>query len=512
MRSAIQNASFQLGDFAVMVGGGVDASRALATQLPQLLGPFGVLGAVMSAVVAIGIPLASVFAQNAENADFLGEALGTVYPMVEMLGSAMEAVTGIAVQFGEVILNNLDRIIITAGVAATFFAGKFVAGFIAARVATFSLAGALTFLRGALIRTGFGALIVGAGELVYQFTRLIKAAGSFGEVMGLLKEVAVEVWERIKIVGKAGIDYLIGQFGLMHAGFVNALAKMAGAASDFFLSMSDGLRGSGIPMLEGMASGLGSVAQKIGQAGGNLSRTAMGLDQSARDSLAAAGDGFDAAGAPLKSVQKIRDVLASIKDDKITLPDLLGAGDEEGEGGGSGGKSKTSKKLDEELTAQEERIKEHFDRIKALTEGGLSDKLGSWGDYFGNLASLTQSNNQKLLGISKTFAAASALIDAYQAYNQVLADPLLPWYAKAAAAGQVLAAGLGAVNAIRSVSSSGSTSGSSSAGGSSSPSGGQDVNKYLTIDVTGARSPDADTIIKTVQDAISDGWVIKGVS
>src|SRR5690606_13209782 len=50
-----------------------------------------------------------------------------------------------------------------------------------------------------LIRTGIGALIVGAGELVYQFTRLVSGAGGFGEVMSLLKDVAVEIWERIRM-------------------------------------------------------------------------------------------------------------------------------------------------------------------------------------------------------------------------------------------------------------------------------------------------------------------------
>ncbi len=61
----------------------------------------------------------------------------------------------------------------------------------------------LVVLKGALIRTGIGALIVGAGELVYWFTRLASGAGSFGEAMRLLKDVAVEVWERIKMGASA---------------------------------------------------------------------------------------------------------------------------------------------------------------------------------------------------------------------------------------------------------------------------------------------------------------------
>lgn len=61
----------------------------------------------------------------------------------------------------------------------------------------------LVVLKGALIRTGIGALIVGAGELVYWFTRLVAGAGGFGEAMRLLNDVAVEVWERIRMAASA---------------------------------------------------------------------------------------------------------------------------------------------------------------------------------------------------------------------------------------------------------------------------------------------------------------------
>jgi len=66
MGTGIQQASFQVSDFAVQVAAGTDASRALAMQLPQLLGGFGVAGAVMGAVAAIAVPLAGNFFSAAE--------------------------------------------------------------------------------------------------------------------------------------------------------------------------------------------------------------------------------------------------------------------------------------------------------------------------------------------------------------------------------------------------------------------------------------------------------------
>lgn len=52
MGRQLQNASFQVGDFFVQVASGQGAMRAAAQQLPQLLGGFGVWGAVAGAAVA----------------------------------------------------------------------------------------------------------------------------------------------------------------------------------------------------------------------------------------------------------------------------------------------------------------------------------------------------------------------------------------------------------------------------------------------------------------------------
>ena len=74
----IQNVAFQVGDFATQVGAGTAASVALGQQLPQLLGGFGALGAVLGAVVAIGVPLAASFLKTAETADTLKDAIDDV--------------------------------------------------------------------------------------------------------------------------------------------------------------------------------------------------------------------------------------------------------------------------------------------------------------------------------------------------------------------------------------------------------------------------------------------------
>ncbi|WP_323004715.1 hypothetical protein [Denitromonas sp.] len=127
-------------------------------------------------------------------------------PALEAVADAMAAMArttgplGMAIQG---LFANLGRLTTYATTFAAFLAGRWVAGLAAAALSVKGLATALVVLRGALIRTGIGALIVGAGELVYQFTRLVSAAGGFGNAMSLLKDVAVEVWNRVSLSASA---------------------------------------------------------------------------------------------------------------------------------------------------------------------------------------------------------------------------------------------------------------------------------------------------------------------
>jgi lambda family phage tail tape measure protein len=97
------------------------------------------------------------------------------------------------------LFDNIGRLTTYATTFATLLAGRWVAGMAAAAISVRGLATALVVMRGALIRTGIGALIVGAGELIYQFGQLVSGAGGFGNAMALLGNLVGEVWERIKM-------------------------------------------------------------------------------------------------------------------------------------------------------------------------------------------------------------------------------------------------------------------------------------------------------------------------
>ena len=88
--SQLQNIGFQVGDFATQVGAGTSATQALGQQLPQLLGGFGALGAVMGAVAAIGIPLGAALLNVSGQAATLEEQLDALAEAMDGVNSAQD--------------------------------------------------------------------------------------------------------------------------------------------------------------------------------------------------------------------------------------------------------------------------------------------------------------------------------------------------------------------------------------------------------------------------------------
>ena len=121
-------------------------------------------------------------------------------PALQAVADALAAVSKITGPLGaalKLLFDNIGRLASIAAAFAAFIAGRFVASLLLATLTVKGLATALVFLRGALIRTGIGALVVAAGELIYQFGRLVQSTGSFGAAMKLLGDVAREVWGRM---------------------------------------------------------------------------------------------------------------------------------------------------------------------------------------------------------------------------------------------------------------------------------------------------------------------------
>jgi hypothetical protein len=144
----------------------------------------------------------------------------------------MARATGPIGQAITALFENFGRLATYAATFATVMAGRWVAGMAAAALSVRGLATALVFLRGALIRTGIGALIVGAGELVYQFSQLVARVGGVGEAFRLLGDLAKEVWSRIGLSLDAALARMAaGWEGLKAAGLSALEGTIAGVVS-----------------------------------------------------------------------------------------------------------------------------------------------------------------------------------------------------------------------------------------------------------------------------------------
>jgi hypothetical protein len=99
LRAQVQNASYQIGDFAVQVGSGQSAMVALGQQLPQFLGAFGMVGAVMGTLAAIGIPLLAAGLRGlATETSSVTESVGALEQAMARLQAAHDAYTTAGLQ------------------------------------------------------------------------------------------------------------------------------------------------------------------------------------------------------------------------------------------------------------------------------------------------------------------------------------------------------------------------------------------------------------------------------
>jgi len=196
-------------------------------------------------------------------------------PALEAMADAFAAIGKTTGPLGRAIKGLFNHIGELATIAASF-AGvlgvRLVASLTAAALGVGKLALSMKVLRAAVIRTGIGGLIVGSGELIYLFGRLVKGAGGFGNALGLLKDVAVEVWERIGDGAWSVVLRMRAVGNRLKATWFDALAAMQDKWARFLKTISDAL--FRIPGMDGLAMDIGFDAAFAGQAVDQLRRTA----------------------------------------------------------------------------------------------------------------------------------------------------------------------------------------------------------------------------------------------
>lgn len=85
LTGSIQQAGFQIQDFAVQVGGGTSAMTAFGQQAPQFLGAFGPAGSIAGAIIAIGAVAFNVFSKMGIDAGKTKKALEDMNGAIEQI-------------------------------------------------------------------------------------------------------------------------------------------------------------------------------------------------------------------------------------------------------------------------------------------------------------------------------------------------------------------------------------------------------------------------------------------
>lgn len=234
---------------------GIDAAGGSVARLRQLV----VEGKVSSdeffqAILSQTDDLEAAFANTVPT---IAQAFGQLSDSFTMFIGQADSATGVSALLAQSIIAIADNLQLAATIGATaavFFGVKLAAAFVASQVAAFTLTGALVALRTALIRTGIGALIVGAGYLIDRFIRLVQASGSFADAFRLSRDVVVEVAERIGMrIAALGQDILSFALGV-ESGFKDAMAATAEAVGAGVRAVAGGVEGVINMAIQGITS------------------------------------------------------------------------------------------------------------------------------------------------------------------------------------------------------------------------------------------------------------------
>lgn len=523
-RSRIQQVGFQVQDIVVQLQSGTSATTTLTQQLPQLAGAFGAVGAIVGAGIALGIPaLSAAFSALGSDSVDLEEALEN---LEDSANSYIEAAKRADLTTGELReeFKNLTPGILAAADALERFAGRDTQNRIdevgRALSDLFGVAGSgegrgniadffdvnifLAFtdaqraareearLLTAEFEASQQALADAEGDIDAQaiaLTALLRTAEQLAEATGgvsaaeneLIGQIAnalnetekhrdatQEVVVRTNLLSEAFEAASIFASALKGTaeGLEQPIRNAANAAADLAAELI--VVGTQLAEAERRGGGRGGDPRRFGFSPGDLAtlRLTGGAFEADPELPGARGGGGGGAGGAGRG--RIENLIEDLQTERETIEQFRTEGLEllmqanEQELAVLGGFNEAKLRLEQE----------YQERLAGIKGDGLASDVSSVLQGGQQVLSAIGQTNERALRLAKAFGAANALINAYSAYTQVLADPTLPFFAKFAAASSVFAAAIGAVNSIRSVSSSGGGGGGFAGGGGGAGAGG----------------------------------------
>lgn len=570
-RAKIQNTSFQLQDIAVQLQGGTKASTALAQQLPQLLGGFGALGAVLGVVAGVGIPaLAFAFSsmgdQTEKNEKALDNFTGSLKAATDFMRIAQTPIKDLRDEFGE-FADEIQRASVVASQAALSEAllgysdaasgveekfagmtdelGRYQQAVEALAIVERSLGertirNASAFEEAeASVEAARGSLAATAatmGMSVDEATRLNAALQDLSDADSM-EEIATASAKALDLIGKMfgtsqKMPPEVAKIVLELERVVTAAAAGAAASSNLKTELEGG-RDAARELAEEMAF-IQSLSPEVqarmvvsGVESGSIPPQALGdLPQTtgdkemekilerrrkmARDAEKKKRRGSKKSDPLVEDLERLQEAL--MNEEELQLASFQRQQDTL--------QAALEKKL---LTKQEhdalteDAQTKHNDAMEALDRQRQQASLQGYAGMFGDLASLMQSNNKTLFRIGKASAIAEAVINGYSA-------AVAAWEKGMKVGGPPVAAAFTAaslaktgalISSIQGASSSGGSAGATGGGVASSASTAQaapQTSSNVAISLTGGDMFSRGQVIElinSINDAVDDGARIR---
>jgi len=472
-RNKIQQVGFQVQDFAVQVGSGTSATQAFAQQFPQLAGAFGPVGIAVGTLAAVGLPLLTMAFGNAGNAsEALDERMSALQSSVQAMNEVAKSYSAQGLQQMLDKYGKIDGTILALTERQRKLAVDQANSEAAASVQ--ALADKWDVLN--INLKAVGPAGVTAQTAINGIARELGVAHSEAGVLVRHLQNAANATSFAEKAKELGIVADVLQKSSLKS---DDLTKSVIDSADAMLQLAHSVPEAN--WLNAAISGAETLWQKLHDAVVEKARLASADSTDVAHNSTGFGPDSAARHAP------------------PGRPMDLGVPDPKTGAGSNGGANSTSTELDnlrQSLMTQEEVQLASYTSQQELLQTALQQKLVTlqeyqalmedaqrqhqatmseidvwrYGDgqqkaaaFFGVMADTFQSGNEKMQRMARVFGAAEALINAWRGYAQVIGDPTIPFMVKFRAAASVLAAGMGAVNAIK-----GGGGGSSSSHASSS--------------------------------------------
>jgi tape measure domain-containing protein len=228
-------------------------------------------GRVTAGVIAGALlnSLERVRAEAAEMPATMADGFTRISTNFTALVGTLDQMTGTSAGVAAILLSigdNLQLIASMAAAAGGALALSYTPAILAATAQTGLWIASLITLRGVLIATGIGALVVAAGLMINALIELVRHTGGWGNALQLLGEVARGVWDGITTSAQAIAPALSAVWALVEGAFMLMIFNISRLWGDFLRDL-----GAGMEMIGWVAPGM------IGQVASGVAMAATGM-------------------------------------------------------------------------------------------------------------------------------------------------------------------------------------------------------------------------------------------